>query len=186
MMQTLLLQLFCHLCCHHQKSEVEVPPVFFFFSIAATLRVQSARWMWLSSPVPPCCPRVWCVLDCRWPRIYSGCKTHCVHPSLKARWENIQKSRQNWITSLSSTGWNVQQFEAPPVGTKPWTSHHQLPWGVRQGKRKQSLILPRKDPPKRAIISLTNSGIVSKAALEKLQRGRIKHIWAFLTAYPPS
>ena len=33
----------------------------FFFSIAATLRVQSARWTWPSSPVPPCCPRVWCV-----------------------------------------------------------------------------------------------------------------------------
>ena len=24
-------------------------------------RVQSARWLWPSSPVPPCCPRVWCV-----------------------------------------------------------------------------------------------------------------------------
>ena len=33
----------------------------FFFSIATTLKVQSARWMWLSSPVPPCCRRVWCV-----------------------------------------------------------------------------------------------------------------------------
>jgi len=33
----------------------------FFFLIAATLRVQSARWMWPSSPVPPCCCRVWCV-----------------------------------------------------------------------------------------------------------------------------
>ena len=33
----------------------------FFFSIAATLRVQSARWMWRSSPVSPCCRRVWCV-----------------------------------------------------------------------------------------------------------------------------
>ena len=33
----------------------------FFFSIAATLRVQSTRWMWLSYPVPPCCVRVWCV-----------------------------------------------------------------------------------------------------------------------------
>ena len=27
---------------------------FFFISIAATLRVQSARWMWLSSPISPC------------------------------------------------------------------------------------------------------------------------------------
>ena len=33
----------------------------FFFSVAATLRVQSARWLWPSSPVPPCCCRVWCV-----------------------------------------------------------------------------------------------------------------------------
>ena len=32
-----------------------------FFSIIATLRFQSARWMWLSFPVPPCCHRVWCV-----------------------------------------------------------------------------------------------------------------------------
>ena len=27
----------------------------------ATLRFQSARWMWLSSPVSPCCRGVWCV-----------------------------------------------------------------------------------------------------------------------------
>ena len=33
----------------------------FFFSIATALRVQSARWMWLSSPVSPRCCRVWCV-----------------------------------------------------------------------------------------------------------------------------
>ena len=32
-----------------------------FFWIAATLRVQFARWMWPSSPVPPRCRRVWCV-----------------------------------------------------------------------------------------------------------------------------
>ena len=33
----------------------------FCFSIATTLRVQCARWLWPSSPVPPCCHRVWCV-----------------------------------------------------------------------------------------------------------------------------
>ena len=32
-----------------------------FFSIAAILRVQSARRMWLSSTLPLCCRRVWCV-----------------------------------------------------------------------------------------------------------------------------
>ena len=35
--------------------------IFFFFPIAATLRVQSARLMSLSSPVPLCCRIVWCV-----------------------------------------------------------------------------------------------------------------------------
>jgi len=30
------------------------------FSVAATLRIQPARWIWLSSPGPPCCGRVWC------------------------------------------------------------------------------------------------------------------------------
>ena len=33
----------------------------FFFSVTATLKVQSATWMWPSSPVPPFCLRVWCV-----------------------------------------------------------------------------------------------------------------------------
>ena len=35
---------------------------FFFLCIAATLRVQYARWMWLSSPDPPCCRS----LVCKW------------------------------------------------------------------------------------------------------------------------
>ena len=38
-----------------------VTKLVFFFSITATLKVQSARWMWPSSPVPPFCLRVWCV-----------------------------------------------------------------------------------------------------------------------------
>ena len=33
----------------------------FCFLIATTLRVQCTRWLWPSSPVPPCCHRVWCV-----------------------------------------------------------------------------------------------------------------------------
>ena len=49
------------LCAWTYRQDVQKRPIVFFFSIAATLRVQSARWMWLSSPVPPCCRRVWCI-----------------------------------------------------------------------------------------------------------------------------
>ena len=45
---------------HIRPTPLLAPSSFsFLFSIAATLRVQSARWMRLSSPVPSCCHTVW-------------------------------------------------------------------------------------------------------------------------------
>ena len=68
---------------HIKPTLLLAPSSSFFFSIIATLRVQSARWRWLSSPVPPCCCRVWYTapsakaLSTSTKQAYTHC--HCSH-----------------------------------------------------------------------------------------------------------